>query len=237
MEKNQKRRLRDAKRTVENNRNKFIVKYIEGLHGDVYVEAQERYEEIKQKNPGRNDLTKTVDFMNIAMPYKQVPLYYYTRQKKQKKQKSHRRSTSTTTMVLNIPLIPNTEIPPAITPQPTDDDTETNVQEDQGIPSAITPQPSDDDTETNVQEGQEIPSATTLPIPDRVYEGLLQEIMQDPDLYQIFNDFNPNPLDNDDTGIQENMEILHEDNDTNTDMWDAFQDQTPLERELIEQGY
>ena len=234
MDKNQKRRLRDAKRTVENNRNKFIVRYIEGLHGDVYVEAQERYEEIKRKNPGRNDLTKTVDFMSMAMPYKQVPLYYYTRRNKQK---SHRRSTSTTTMVLNIPLIPNTDIPSAIIPQPGDDDTETSVQEDQEIPSAIIPQPGDDDTETSVQEDQEIPSTTTLPIPDRVYEGLLQEIMQDPDLYRIFNDFNPNPLDNDDTCIQENVEIWHEDNDTNTDMWDAFQDQTPLERELTEQGY
>ena len=231
MDKIQKRRLRDANRTVENNRNKFIVKYIEGIHGDVYVEAQECYEETKRKNPGRKDLTKTVDFMNVVMPYKEIPLYYYTRQKKQK---SRQRSTSTTTMVLNIPLIPNTEIPSTTTPQPGDDHTETSVQEDQEIPSTTTPQPGDDHTETSVQEDQEIPSTTTLPIPDHVYQGLLNEIMQDPDLYQIFNDFNPNPLD---TGIQENVEVLHEDNDSNTDMWDAFQDQTPLERELMEQGY
>ena len=236
MDKLHKRRVTAAKRTLENNRNKFITKYVEGMHGDIYTEAQELYEEIKRKNPGRKDLTKTVDFMNVAMPYKAIPLYYYA---KQKKQKSPRRSTptSTSTMVLNIPLMASTEIPSTTTP-PGDDHTEMSEQEDQEIPSTTTP-PGDDHTEMSEQEDQEIPLTATLPIPDRVYEGLLHEIMQDPDLYKIFNDFNPNPLDNDDTGIQENVEIWHEDGQGNTDMWDAFtfQDQTPLERELLQQGY
>ena len=225
------------------------------MYGDIYTEAQELYEDIKRKNPGRKDLTKTVDFMSVAMPYKTIPLYYYAKEKKQQ-QKPRRTSTprstsSTSHMVLNIPLMASTEI-------------STTAMEDTEIPSTTTTRDLEIPAsppmldQTTAMEDTEIPSTTTtrdleipasppmldqedptpqLEIPDHVYEDLLHELRQDPELYKILNDFNP--LDHNDTGIQENVEIQYDDDEGNKDMWDAFtfQEQTPLERELLRQGY
>ena len=105
--KREERRLNDTKRTVERLRHKFISKYVEGLYGDIFVEAQEFYERVKRDNPTRKDLTKTVEFMNTVNPEDPIPLYYYVRGKTRSKTRKARTTTSfiPREMVLNIPLI------------------------------------------------------------------------------------------------------------------------------------
>ena len=234
MDKHQKRRLRDTKRTVDNLRNKFIAKYVEGMYGDVYVEAQELYEDVRRKNPGRKDLTKTVEFMNAAMPYKAIPFYYYVKQRKLSQtceptssKPTRTRSTTTSRMVLNIPLMPltSTTSPPISTTS----DVENPPSPPISTTSDVEIPPSQPISTTSDVEIP--PSQPQLEIPAHVYSDILQELRQDPDLWQILNDFN----NQDDIG--QNVEIGHEHDEGRNDMWDSFQDQTPLERELELQGY
>ena len=257
MDRLHKRRVRAAKRTLEKNKNKFICKYVEFKHGDVFTEAKEVYERIKRCNPDKKDITKTSEYMNAVMPHKPIP-YYYTLQKKPKLTLTPT-SASTTTMVLHIPLMTSTETllvtapgdhtqtsEEELTPTALGDHTQTSEQEltptapgdhTQTSEQELTPTAPGDHTQTSEQEltatppdEQEIP---TLPIPDDTFNGLLHDLMQDPDLYKIFNDFNlPN-----ETEIQENVEICDQDN--NTDMLDTFNisECTPLERELIQKGF
>ena len=242
MDKLHKRRIRAAERTSEKNRNKFISEYVKSIHGDIYEEAQQLYETIKQKNPGRKDLTKTVEFMQEVVPNRTIPVYYYTRQKQQtgpRRNNTAGRTSSTTHMVLNIPLIEASEISTTVMATTTTGDLEMPAsppgqdQEDREMPASP---PGHD------QEDREMPSAPPgddqedsaphLDIPDHMYEELLRELRQDPDLYQIFNNFNAS--DHDDTFIQESTENQHCD-----DMWDAFvpDEQTPLELQLSQLGY
>ena len=76
-----------------------------------------------------------------------------------------------------------------------------------------------------------------LRIPNDVYEGLLKELREDPQLCAILNDFNPPDIGEivdveDNTDIGEIVDV-----EDNTDMWDSYDQQTPLERELLFQGY
>ena len=233
MDKLHRRRVTAAKRTSENNRNKFIVKYVEAIHGDIHEEAQQLYGEIKNKNPGRKDLTKTVEFMQKVTPFRSIPVYYYTRQKESKPARKNTKGTSSTTqMVLNIPLMEFTEMPATVMATSTTNDVEMSPsqpgdeqEEDREMPQ---PQPGDE------QEDQ----PSHLDMPYHIYEEVLQEIRQDPELFQIFNDFNVPDHDgenNDDMWVN----VLDHDGENNDDMWDSFviDEQTPLERELSRIGY
>ena len=51
-------RGREAKRNDERLYFKFVVKYIEGLHPEIFTKAVELHKEIKENNPGVSDLTK-----------------------------------------------------------------------------------------------------------------------------------------------------------------------------------
>ena len=200
MDKLHKRRVTAAKRTSENNRNKFIVKYIEAIHGDIHEEAQQLYEAIKKKNPGRKDLTKTVEFMQEVMPFRTIPVYYYTRQKEQKEQKEQSKpaqkntggTSSTTQMVLNIPLMELAQIPATPMAATTTNDMEMS-------PSMPQPQPGDEQEEDREmpqpgdeqEEDREMPQPgdeqedqpSHLDMPYHIYEDLLREIRQDPELF------------------------------------------------------
>ena len=243
MSKYEIRRLRDKKRTADRLRDKFIAKYIEGLHGDIYVEAQELYEEARRKNPLRKDLTKTIEFMNAVMPDKPVPAYYYVRPEKQSRKPRKTTATLTSDMVLNIPLIPMTSntLPPVLTSSDVEIPPVSATSDPEIAPVSTTsdveipPVSSTSDVEIApvlTTSDVEIPPVLTtsdveiaqpqLEIPSSAYTQLLQELAQDPELSQIFNDIGETG-DNLDEGI----------NDT----WDSYQDQTPLERELSRIGY
>ena len=252
MNTHEKRRLRDKKRTIEHLRNKFIAKYVEGMHGDIYVEAQELYEDVKRKNPGRKDLTKTIEFMNAVTPHRPIPAYYFVKQRKRsQKTRETTRSTSTTTMprmVLNIPLMPLVSTSSDVgeqPPSPPHISTSSDVEEQPPSPHISTSSdvgeqpPSPPHISTSSDVGEQPPSpphistssdvgeqTPQLEIPSGVYTQLLEDLRKDPDLWQILNDFNT------DIG-----EIGYDHDDTRNDMWDSFENQTPLERELELQGY
>ena len=244
MDSKEKRRLRDAKRTVDRLHHKFISKYVEAVHGDIFVEAQEIYESIRRKNPGTKDLTKTVDFMNTALPNTPVPFYYFVKQRKGSKtgeskasKATRASSTAMSHMALNIPLISlplptatDVEKPPSQSSMPLPSVTDVEIPPSQ----SSMPLPSVTDVEippsqsslplpsvTDVEKPPSSPLQPQLDIPANVYADLLQELRQDPELWKILNDFN-----------QDGICDIEQEYD---EMVDLFEDPTPLEREL--QGY
>ena len=132
-------RGREAIRNDERLYFKFIVKYIEGVHPEIFAKAVELHKEAKENNPGVSDLTKTTQFMTTVTPELPVPRYYNNRNLKVKNTTHHVRSfplkdkVKNTTrliregsrMVLQIPLYkhesqppvtPHVPSPPTVTP-------------------------------------------------------------------------------------------------------------------------
>ena len=147
------------------------------------MEAEQAYLTMKEKNPARKDMTKTVDFLKMTTPYTSYPVYYYSKRKETQKTSRNKRDTppknktrNTYDMVLNIPLISGQEIatrndethPPDSHEIPTRND-ETQPPDSHEITTR------NDETQPLVMSGTEC-------------EDLLREINQDPDLYRIFND-------------------------------------------------
>ena len=87
---------REARRNDERLYFKFITKYFEGLHNDLFKKAEALFNEAKEKNPTVKDLTKTVQFMAGVTPELPIPRYYKNRQIK--------KANTTPQMVLQIPL-------------------------------------------------------------------------------------------------------------------------------------
>ena len=195
-----KRRVREAEKRVERLHFKFINDYVKNLHHNIYKDAENLYNTIRQKYPdGVKDLTKTVEFMEVATPDKTVPRYYMSR-----------KTTETTTemeMVLTIPLIQhdgkNTKTQ-AVTSPPT----ASFPQDVASPPTASFPQdvaspptasfPQDVASPPTASFPQDVASPPTasfpqdvaLPVlPEKVYQDLLQELQKDPDLMEILNNF------------------------------------------------
>ena len=92
---------REAKRNDERLYFKFMVKYFENKHKDLFAEAVTLYQHAKENNPNVRDLTKTVQFMECATPHIAIPRYYKSRQQQTKTVETTREPQ----MVLEIPLL------------------------------------------------------------------------------------------------------------------------------------
>ena len=265
----EKRRSRDAKRNVERLHFKFIAKYIEGLHGDAFIEAQELYEHAKRKNPKVKDLTKTAEFMSVVTPNKPIPRHY---KRRQVCDATPQILNDMSRMVLNIPLVqlqPDASLPPAVTSPPsppavTSPPLPTVVASPPSPPTVASPpsppmvtspplptvvaSPPSPPTVTSpplpaVAASPPFPPTVTSPaaspplppLPSDVYQSLLEELKQDPDLWRILNDFPVLGYEDMDTSVAD--EDTGMDTFVAQDMGDAFisDDLTPLEIEL--EGY
>ena len=233
-----KRRERAAKRTDKVMHASFISEYVRIKYNDAYKEADRVYYDIKEKNPNRKNMLKTVDFLQLTTPYSSYPVYYYSRRKtarearRNKGDSTPKRTRNTDNMVLNIDLIPSDEIPahtheippPAIEQHEIPPQTPA-IEQDEIPPQTPAIEQDEIPPQPPAIEQDEIPLQLDIP----AYEAILQELRQDPDLYRIFNNFNT--PDNDD-----DMDIP-----SNEDMWDvittAANEPTPLERELSQLDY
>ena len=161
---------REAKRNEERLHYKFIAMYFQNLHRDLFEKAEDLYDEVREKNPHVKDLTKTAQFMAVAMPHIPVPRYYNNRnlrkntisqqqveentaqQQQVEENTTHQQQLEGPQMVLEIPL---------------------------HTPSSLLQTP----------PTVPVPSQPPLLIPDSIYRDLLFELQRDPELLQILNDF------------------------------------------------
>ena len=151
---------REARRNDERLHFKFLSKYFQGLHADLFEKAEALFKEAKKKNPGVKDLTKTSEFMATVTPGLPVPRYYQTRQIKNAKPTTT--TTTTREMVLQVQLF----------------DAQDLQQPEQDLHASTAPVClSDIDCEP-------LPLLT-----ESTYNELLVELQNDPDLVKILNDF------------------------------------------------
>ena len=103
----EKRRSREVQKTAERLHFKFLAMYVEALHNDVHIQAQELYEYVKQKNPGVRDLTKTAEFMKAVMPNKTIPRHYTSKRREHliRRDATPQTQSCMSRMILNIPLM------------------------------------------------------------------------------------------------------------------------------------
>ena len=224
MERLNKRKEKRQARTDEIRKARFITDYLRAKYNHIYNEAIQFYNDVIERNPGKKDPRKTIDFLRTTTEYTSYNEYYTRPKQSSSRQKNTdttpRQSSNTVEAVLNIPLIPPHEI---------------QASSDEGISDNEDIQHSDgtnDDTSNSVQETQQPPAILDqeLVISDSVYQDILQTLRQDPDLNMIFNDMD----------ILENEEIRYDhDDDRSNDLWDSFNisEPTPLERELELQGF
>ena len=163
----EKRRARELEKRNERLYYKFVYEYTKCLHPNVYVEAVDMYRKIRELYPTNvKDITKTVEFLAATKPEQSIPRYYYAR----KTIKPH----NDREMVLEIPLLTPDEMPLAMPP----------VAAPEAPVAAPEAQcPTTTTTTTHVQQ------PPPLLLESHIYDELLKEIQNDPQLNQILSDF------------------------------------------------
>ena len=205
MERTQQKKNARKNLRKKDRHDRFISAYVKAKHPQIYMEAEEFYEQIDKHNPGKRDLCKTVEFLQITTRFKTFTEYY---KRKKSGLNSKRKNQPVDNMVLNIPLLKHKKVTE-----------EVNASEPNG-------------SEPNASE-------PPLAIPDHLYQDLLQEIRNDPDLYAILNDMDIPEVEN----IAEFVNIPEDENQqlwTDQDLCDilsSVDEQTPLEKELLTLGY
>ena len=225
----EKKKGREARRNDERLYYKFIVKYMEGLHQDLFKKAVDLYNDAKQSNPNVRDLTKTVQFMTEAMPNTPIPRYYKNRQTNVNKPRLQQPQ-----MVLRIPLVklPVSQPSPQVS-HPSPPVSQPSPQVSHPSPPVSQPSP-----HLTVPVSSQ-PSQLLLPLAPDVYQDLLNELQHDPELQQILNDF----PDNDETTnnfVCDDIDMSQDpgfvcDESMNSFVWDTIDmyDISPLENEIL----
>ena len=147
---------------------RVMCEYIKHTHPTVYEEAYKMYEKLNTMYPGTRDLRKTPYFINVMKGVEKKSFGMKPSGKNRQGQeftlkiplmKMETRATTTSSIV-----VPSSVVVPSL-PLPV-------------VPSSplVVPQPSP-------------PLPELTPVPSDVYQTLLEELQQDPQLYQIFSNF------------------------------------------------
>ena len=192
--------------------------------------------------------------MSVVMPGKPVPRYYYTRHPKA----AMNILQTGPRMVLEIPLYDqaSVQLPPVQSPPSTSTATDipsslppvqsppsTSTATD--IPSSLPPVQSPPSTSTATDipsslppvQSPSSPLTTPLLLPDSTFQQLLADLLKDPDMEQILNDFPCNQDVGDVVFTMDKFPVESELLDMSPLVMDDLfmaDDQTPLERELLE---
>ena len=205
-----KRRSREVQKTAERLYYKFLASYVEVKHNEIHKEALALFNQAKQENPCVKDLMKTATYLKRVHPNKAIPRHYIRR--KQKHSLSSQIQQRTTQMVLTIPLLSTTQptcsSQPEVTTFPPPPPPEVSTQpEVTTFPPPPPPEVSTQPEVTTLQppplpevsiqpEVTTQPEVSTLPVlSTEIYNDLLAELREDPELWRILNDFEDNAMD------------------------------------------
>ena len=227
--------------TQTGRRARFISAYTEAMHPDIYSKADEMYTFLREAYPDKRDMRKVPEFLSLTTGVKTLNAFYYkNKMSKKTDQNNHNKDN----MRLEIELVKHTELS-NIMPNgelTTNIPDEANGPDETNVPIRELATNIPDETngptgelaniipdETNGPTGELaniIPDETNGPtgelaniIPDNIYQDLLAELTNDPDLSRIFNDFDP---------LEEDNVIVE---------YQSIDEPTPLEWELHNLGY
>ena len=186
--------------------NRIVTGYVETNYPEVYAEAQQFYHSLDTAYPHKKDLRRTNEY--AWMKDGSLGKKYYLRKAKE--------TTTKHKVADNMRLV----IPLMETPKNTNEDVMESTQELSVMPNGEPTQelpvmPNDEPTqELSVMPNDE-PTQEFPVMPEEKIEEIIKELSKDPDLNQVFRDF--------DVGAEVELEDFMFDIDT----------ETPLERELL----
>ena len=178
-------------------KDRLISGYVKCKYPEVYAEALECYESLNAVYPTKRDLSKTVEYLQLTTGAVSYTKYYNDRKAQKKRQEKQtettaerqEKQTETTTkeMALRIPLLP----PETVQSQETLDIPGANnvtneIMQDPELRSVF-----QDMTTTDTA----LPDS--LEVKDQTYQDLVQELVKDPMLVDVFEDIHfddPTPL-------------------------------------------
>ena len=230
MDKLKRRKELRVKREHEGRHTRFIAEYVKIKHHDVYMEADRYYKTIRGKNPNKKDARKTDDFTKLTTQYNTRRAYYM---RHYRGKNARNRQQYNDNLVLNIELM-QVETPPEtqVETQPeTQVETQPETQVETQPETQVETQP---ETQVETQPETQVetqPETQQLFLHDHLFEGLMDEIRNDPDLYQIFNDF-----DNTCNECRQPPEGEGS-NDDMGEVFNVYGGPTPLEHELTRLGF
>ena len=172
---------REAKRNDQRLYYKFIVMYFQNLHKDLFEKVEDLYYEVREKNPNVKDLTKTAQFMAVAMPHIPVPRYYNNRNLRKNTTQQQQVEENTTQQQ---------QVEENTTHQQQVEENTTLQQQQLEGPQMVLEIPLHTPSSLlQTPPTAPVPSQPPLFIPDNIYRDLLFELQRDPELLQILNDF------------------------------------------------
>ena len=180
--------------SLKNQHARFVTEYIRRKFPVIYTEADSFYKKVKESNPDKHDLTKTHQFLIQTTEYADYRDFYCRKKKLKVAKQTVTTTTTTTTLHDNMQL--NVELL---------------------APEVVK-------TTINSKTTASSSSESLLPIPEDVYQDLLNHLRADPDLERILEGM----ILPTHQGEQEDEMTL------DPELQKIFQDleQTPLEKEL-----
>ena len=241
MNKLERRKMTRVAREAASRRAKFIEAYIKAKHVNVYEEADRVYKNIGKNNTGKKDLRKTSEFLLLTTKYKNIRQYY------ERPNRNAATKQYPDNMILNIQLMDmctsqhtsqsqsNPDMPETTKPtsppqsQSNPDMAETTEQtsppQSQSNPdmAETTEQTSPPQSQSNSDMPETMEQTLSL-ISDPMYQQLIDELRNDPDLNPIFNNMN----------LGDDSRPFSDDDDIMELSGIDIQLQTPLEIELAD---
>ena len=242
MERTERKKVTRRNLSKKIRHDRFISGYVEVKYPQAYREADNHYNQLNTKYPNKRDLCKTIEYIQLTTGIKTYSEYYHHnrpgyKRKNQEVEETNKKQVQDSivdNMVLEIPLMNTSEKIPSINTS----ESMANIQLEEAnelsldilqyeeIIQELRNDPDlynicndlstygDDIVDMSGVEKLEVTVEHTgesfLNIPDKVYEDIIQELTNDPDLSMIFDDI--------DVDIE-------------------YQEQTPLEKELVDLGY
>ena len=225
---------RESQRNNERLKYKFIVKYVEGMHPEIFADAVKFHAKTEKINPGVSDLTKTIMFMSTVTPGEPIPRYYGRRNLRRQQQPPEPE------MVLNIPLLKTGELAALSEPAPVPEQVPLPVCEPAPVPEQVPlpvcePAPVPEQVPLPVPEQVPLPVCEPAPVPEQVplpvceplplcepnllspevYKSLFDEIQRDPEMATIFNSI----VGNEDVGNDSLNNYESDDDEINKFVW------------------
>ena len=174
-------------------KDKLISGYIKSKHPEIYAEAIECYETLNALYPKKRDLCKTVEYLRMTTGAVNYNQYYYHR--KVEKNQLEKAVETTPEMELRIPLLTHETLQAQATLDiPGAADVITEVNQDQALRAVFNEMTTTETTQTTTTHEA---VSDSVQLEDQTYQGLVDELVNDPFLQDAFQDieFNdPTPL-------------------------------------------
>ena len=177
VEKRAKRKIQRKHEAEKFQKDRLICDYIRIRHPDIYREAENVYDHLRQAYPEKKDLRKSNEYEAISKQGLNMPIKkYYARKTKQYVPK--RQSDPKDNMLLTIPLMSTNDVEEVVLEQLSQN--ETTIVMEQST------QPSQNETTIVMEQSTQPSQSIEPPLTEAMMADLINELRGDPDILSFF---------------------------------------------------